>query len=76
MRARVRSRWRRGLVYATMLGIFLLLLVWAGYRDKAHGWGDPIEFSEALPVFPKGAGIAFLVYVLWPWRHSDEDTNM
>jgi hypothetical protein len=76
MRGRVRSRWRRGLLYAPMMGTLLLLLTWAGYHSPARGWGDPIEFSEALPAFPIGTGTAFLFYVLWPWRHSDEDTRI
>lgn len=56
-----------------MFGTLVFLAKWAGFRSKFSPWGDPIEFSKALPVFPIVGGLAFAYYVLWPWRHKNED---
>src|SRR6266480_815130 len=63
MRRRVESRWQKGIVLSIVVGTFVMLAAWAGYRGKWKPWGNPIPFTEALPAFLMTAMIIFVSYV-------------
>ena len=73
LRRRVRARFQTALGLAIIIGAFVTVCRWGGYKGLFR-WENPIPLTDALPEFPMVAGFIFIGYLLWPFRHRDEDT--
>jgi hypothetical protein len=73
MRQRLHSRWRRAIWYSILVGTITVPAIWAGWQGVGKVPTSPITLLEAIRAFPFIAVCTFVSYLLWPWRHRDED---
>jgi hypothetical protein len=72
-RWRINHRYRQALLFALLFAGLLMLMEWAGFRNKFVGWRDPRPLNEIWWHLPIYVAFFFVGFILWPFHDRMDD---